>query len=1220
MAGRFRDLADLQSTYSTADDPLHAFYIPVLSRAKQLDRSAGYFTAHGLALMAQGLSRFIANGGRMRLLVGAKLEEGDVEAVSAGADLLEITRDCLVRLFEGPQDEVQTRRLEALAWMVSTETLEIKVGLPKDPRTGLPLAASEADGYFHLKNGVAADAHGDKIAWTGSNNETAAAWLDNYEQFLVSPSWENDWTVDQVRSVEADFQRLWDDQDQRWTTIPIPEAARRRLLEYTPERAPAVEPEEVPQEAPGIEAVTAAWLRDLPRLLGVGKRLGRTTAAVRPWPHQRRVADDIVEGFPDRFLLADEVGLGKTIEAGLALRDLILAGTVERCLILVPKSVLQQWRGELYEKFQLRAAVYEGPESLTEEPLLLVSSQLAKRKERRGEFLDGPDWDLVVVDEAHHARRKGFRDPNRRPNRLLELLEGVDGGRGLAAKTKGLLLLTATPMQVHPLEVWDLLVQLDVPGRWGASGAYFLRYFEALRTAGEDWRAADWELVAAMARDERDHGGGVHPEAEKLFKEQLGWAKWGRLAGLLDKANPGAAVRRVEDRRERAALLSLFRHLTPLRRRMRRYTRSTLRGYQQKGLLPDKLAERLPEPRWVEMASDERALYDRVEEYISEFYRRYEGERKGLGFVMTVYRRRLTSSFRALEKSLERRLEFLRRQGGEDWLTDEDLEEDALSFDVEEDIEEGGGVLGPFYTEEIEYVEDFLAALRNLGTDTKFARLSEDLGEALSRRDNAVVFTQYTDTLDYLREQLCSVYGRRIACYSGRGGERWNGREWEAAGKEEIKGAFLAGGVQILLGTDAMAEGLNLQNCGVEINYDAPWNPMRLEQRIGRVDRIGQRFDEVWIWSYFLEGTIEAEVYRRLAARIDWFKGVVGPLQPILHQVGRTMQELALTPAAQRQAAMAEKMGRLEAEIDRAEREGLDFEDHLAPDAPPAAGPPPVSFAELESFFVGSAALGRKFRPHGEVEGAYLVHGEAVTFRPDAADRHPETLRLLTFGDPLFSDLLAEFPAPEADRFGIARVETIGQTPPRAAWYRDDGDSLVTVESLESLRKAFDRSGGNPGLAADARGAFLSALEEGRSREGEAVHRRRGERASALVEKGRRILAEAAYVWLARRASLFEGGLPPMTPDTVQAMVQAEGFPFGPLAVLAGADVSLSPGDPYWQRVDGAAASSLEMTMRRIESQAGALLEPLAASRDRAAAVSVPGVGLRDIGTEVTVL
>ena len=1213
MSGRFRDLADLRISYTTSDDPLHTFYVPVLSRAKRLDRIAGYFTAGGLALVARGLARFIANGGRMRLLVGARLEARDVEAVSAGADLAEVTRRRLVNLFDAPQDEVQTRRLEALAWMVSTGALEIEVALPRDPRTGLPFAASDADGYFHAKNGVAADEHGDKIAWTGSNNETAAAWLTNYEEFWVSPSWQGEWVEGQVRSVEANFQRLWDNRHEDWITMPIPEAARRRLLEYTPERAPADEPEDTPQEDPGVEAVTAAWLRDLPRLIGVGKRLGRATAAVQPWPHQRRVADDIVEGFPDRFLLADEVGLGKTIEVGLALRDLILAGTVERCLILAPKSVLQQWRGELYEKFRLRAALYEGPGSLTEEPLLLVSSQLAKRKERRGEFLDGPDWDLVVVDEAHHARRKGFKGPGRRPNRLLELLEGVDGGRGLAAKTKGLLLLTATPMQIHPLEVWDLLIQLDLPGRWGASGAYFLRYFEALREAGKDWRAADWELAAAMARDERDHGGGVDAETAKL-KEQLGWAKGDQLAALLDEADPGAAVRRVEDRREREALLAFFRRLTPLRRRMRRYTRTTLRGYQRKGLLPGKLAERRPEPRWVEMAPDERALYGRVEKYISEFYRKYEGERKGLGFVMTVYRRRLTSSFYALEKSLERRLLFLKGQGTRDWLIDEDLEEDELQLDIGEDLEESGRTLRSFYGGEIEYVEDFLSALRSLGTDAKYSRLVDDLQDALSRRANAVIFTQYTDTMDYLRGQLRSIYGSRIACYSGRGGERWGGREWIAAGKEEIKQSFRAGEIQILLGTDAMAEGLNLQNCGVEINYDVPWNPMRLEQRIGRVDRIGQSHRAVWIWSYFLEGTIEAEVYRRLAARIDWFKGVVGPLQPILHQVGRAVQELALTPPEQRRAAMAEKMGWLESEIARAEREGLDFDDHLAADAPLAAEPPPVSPAELERFFVRSAALGRRFRPHGEAKGAYLVRGEGVTFRPDTADQHPETLRLLTFGDPLFAALLAEFPAPAPSRFGIARVEAVDPAPPRAAWYRAAGDSLVTIESLDSLRKALDRPGGNPDLPADARGAFLSALENEQTREYEGARRRQKERASALWEKGRRILAKAAYVWLARHTSLFEGRLPPMTSETVKSMIEAEGYPFAPLAVRVGADIPLSPEDPDWLNTQGHTQQSLQNKRQNLKHQAENLLSHLEPTKP------TPPDEITTIDAEVTIL
>src|SRR5690554_2364973 len=126
MSGGFRSLEDLRIAYSTSDDPLNTFYIPVLSRAKRLDRSAGYFTARGLAMVAQGLAHFIDNGGTMRLLVGAELNEEDVAAVERGADLSDITRERLIELFREPEDEVVRRRLEALAWMVATGTLEIK--------------------------------------------------------------------------------------------------------------------------------------------------------------------------------------------------------------------------------------------------------------------------------------------------------------------------------------------------------------------------------------------------------------------------------------------------------------------------------------------------------------------------------------------------------------------------------------------------------------------------------------------------------------------------------------------------------------------------------------------------------------------------------------------------------------------------------------------------------------------------------------------------------------------------------------------------------------------------------------------------------------------------------------------------------------------------------------------------------------------------------------
>ncbi len=1193
MPGRFRDLDNLRVAYSTSDRPVHTFYIPVLSRSVRLDRIAGYFTAQGLSLYARGLAGFVSGGGRMRLLVGAQLQAEDIRAIQEGEELEDVTRRRLLRLFGISSAAIVTRRLEILAWMVATGTLDIKVGLPRDSLTGLPLPASEADGYFHAKSGVAFDDHGDRIGWSGSNNDTLAAHKSNYEQFMVHRSWVGG--KEHIAWIRDRFERLWDNRHPDWITIRIPDAVEQRLLEYTPPEAPVVEPVEEEESAEiEREAIIAAWLRDAPYLIETGKRLGRTTANIQPWPHQDRVAEDIVAGFPDRFLLADEVGLGKTIEVGLALRDLILSGRVRRGLILAPRSVVTQWREEMAEKFLLEAVEYAGPPSLRNEGLVLASSQLAKRKGRREEFLTGPDWDLVVVDEAHHARRKGFVDDRRRPNRLLELLEGVDGLPGLASKTKGLLLLTATPMQVNPLEVWDLLRQLGMPGRWGASGGNFLRYFDSLRRANEDWKKADWDLVAAMAGDERDFGGRPYPEVRHPLRDEIGWAKWEMLVGLVT-ARDGTGFKRLRDPKQRAAALALLRHLTPLRRRMRRFTRTTLRDYRRKGLLPGRLAKRIPTPRWIEMTPAERELYDRIEEYISEFYRKYEDERTGLGFVMTVYRRRLTSSFFALERSLERRLDFLRGRQDREWLTDEDTEEDDLSKDAQEVLEGTTERTRSLYRDEIEYVEAFLHDLRNLGSDTKYSRLVDDLDEALSRRDSVVVFTQYTDTMDYLRKQLRHMYGSRIACYSGRGGERWNGAEWVKVGKERLKQDFACNRIAILLGTDSMAEGLNLQTCGVEINYDVPWNPMRLEQRIGRVDRIGQTFDTVWIWSYFQEGTIEAEVYRRLVDRIDWFTGVVGPLQPILHQVGQAVKNLALTGRDRRAAALDGELAEIEAALDRAESEGLDFDDHLTePDLPPLTAPP-VTPRQLEDFMVGSRTIGGRFRPYEDRPGVYRLDGRSVTFRPEVADRYPESVRLLTFGDALFTGLLGGFPDPAGDRLGVARVEAVGSAPRQVGWYRHTDHGLTTIGTMADLKKALDGSIRRSNLAAEASGDFLSYLERRQHQEKEAADARRKEHRSALQESGRRVLRQATYVWLARQATLFGGEVPSMTGQAILSMISDEGFPFRPLSGLSGVDFPLSADDPEWLSICGRSRPALDGVMRHLHGEAERLVSRLAA-------------------------
>jgi hypothetical protein len=182
-------------------------------------------------------------------------------------------------------------------------------------------------------------------------------------------------------------------------------------------------------------------------------------------------------------------------------------------------------------------------------------------------------------------------------------------------------------------------------------------------------------------------------------------------------------------------------------------------------------------------------------------------------------------------------------------------------------------------------------------------QLYEDL-DMLDRRgrNRIIVFTQYKDTMHFIRRELRWRYGENIACYSGDGGEMYDedADAWRNVGKERVKREFADddGDVDILICTDSASEGLNLQECGALINYDLPWNPMRVEQRIGRIDRIGQRYDEVIILNYSYEDTVESDIYDRLDDRIGLFEYVVGDMQPILSGVGSKIRQATMQEGA----------------------------------------------------------------------------------------------------------------------------------------------------------------------------------------------------------------------------------------------------------------------------------------------------------------------------------
>ncbi len=266
------------------------------------------------------------------------------------------------------------------------------------------------------------------------------------------------------------------------------------------------------------------------------------------------------------------------------------------------------------------------------------------------------------------------------------------------------------------------------------------------------------------------------------------------------------------------------------------------------------------------------------------------------------------------------------------------------------------------------------------------------------------------------------MYGSQVACYSGRGGELYQNGEWCIVPKEEIKRRFRQDEIKILLCTESASEGLNLQNCGVLINYDMPWNPMRVEQRIGRIDKIGQRYSTVRIHNFYYDGTVEAKVYRKLRARINAFATVVGNLQPILAQVPTFIEQAVMSADPEEEDVL---MSEFDSIIDTPplrlaieEIISMDLDADLAEIQKPIH-PTPFTPENIEQLFTTSAILktyGTKFEKKSDrftvvqsVDRVWeLAHkGQkcSMTFYPDVFDEMP-SLRLMTFGDPLFEELL----------------------------------------------------------------------------------------------------------------------------------------------------------------------------------------------------------------------
>ena len=589
-------------------------------------------------------------------------------------------------------------------------------------------------------------------------------------------------------------------------------------------------------------------------------------------PHQVSVGHRVISSYPYRFLLSDEVGLGKTIEAAMIVKELRARGLAKRVLIIVPSGLVRQWQYELKTKFNETFAIFDNNtlqylkskgvrHPWTDHDSVITSQSWASWSEERRDEIVSVDWDLIIVDEAHHARRQrvGSRVTMTNLYRLVsELTSRPEFSR------RGVLFLTATPLQLQRHELFSLVEMLN-PILF-ASEDDFVDHVQGLSGLNR--------LVEELTRD------GSANELAQQASVMLGVDSVD-LQGL----EIGELIDRLRSRHRLSEVLI-------------RNRRAVIGGF-----LPRKAF------RWeVEVTEDERAVQSEMDSIIADGYREAERtKRNSVGFLMVIWQKLAASSSRALLKSLEARRERLLLGAITGSLSAEDAEDDlSADHEVSDIIKE----LPLASAHEVSRIDRVIGLLKRISIDSKALTFISKLSELFHEdsEGKVIVFTEFRETQDMLVD-LCAAQGWSA--------HRFHGQLHPLRKDDAIDSFRVGAGPQVLVSTEAGGEGRNFQFAHILVNYDLPWNPMRVEQRIGRVDRIGQEHP-VTIFNFHVQGTIEGHILDVLERRIQLFEESIGGLDPILGDAEGDIRAALRATADEREKELERVAERLEERVRQA--------------------------------------------------------------------------------------------------------------------------------------------------------------------------------------------------------------------------------------------------------------------------------------------------------------
>jgi superfamily II DNA or RNA helicase len=847
-----------------------AFLHEKLKNAISYDRIAGFFSSSILEVAGEEIESV---SGTVRLICNSCLEKDDVITATAAANSLR-KEWCASE----PEQKFSNNspRLKKLYDLLKSKKLIVRV-LPND-----------VFGLIHGKAGVITLSDNRKTSFIGSVNETYSAWKLNYEIL-----WEDD-SDEAVNWVQEEFDYFWNHPSaiplSDFVIADIGRISDRKVIDDITKWKAAPEAAQVIVES-----------------LVYRKELGL-------WEHQKyfvnTVFRDHQKSYGARYILADQVGLGKTIQLALSAQLMALSGS-KPILIIVPKTLIWQWQDEMKNLLGMPSAVWTGREWQDENDIKYPPTDDIRKCPRKvgiisqGLIVNGREdyiaqllsmkYECVIVDEAHRSRRKNLGEgkENDKPqsnNLMAFLLE-------ISKNTHSMLLATATPVQMYPIEAWDLLYILSQKND------------SVLGSELSKWRTNPEKALKLIMDKERINSNnyGLIEQCEWLRnpfppadEDPMNFGILRRNVGLSENCfvikpdvfrdiinSGGPDSRRVG----RILENGFMQNHNPFIRHIIRRTREYLESNNN----PETGEPYLKKIELVLMGEDEKEsikltpylkeAYECAEEFCELLSKRV----KGGGFIKTLLLKRVGSTMVAGLSTAQKMLSW-------------GIESEAI-FEEDDEYEEdtyGKGRKKPNaedekYSEVKDLTEEERGCLRrfvnkleaNRDKDPKYELVLTLLKEKEFAQKGCIIFSQYYDSALWVASEVSKdLKNTVVGLYAGgdKSGVVVDGILKKCT-KEDIKQKVKTREIKILVGTDAASEGLNLQTLGTLINLDLPWNPTRLEQRKGRIQRIGQVNEKVYVYNMRYKDSVEDRVHDMLSKRFQNISSIFGQLPDVLEDV-----------------------------------------------------------------------------------------------------------------------------------------------------------------------------------------------------------------------------------------------------------------------------------------------------------------------------------------------